>query len=350
VAEPPRVAVVIVNLNAGAFLPRALDSLDAQTVRPARTIVVDNASSDGSPEVVRERYPHVELIALDRNAGFAAANNVGVRAAGDCEWVALLNPDAFPEPGWLEALLSAARENPGHTFFGSRMLIAGEPDRIDGLGDSYHVSGLSWRREHGRRNAGRPTPDAAVDTFSACAGAALYRRDVFLDAGGFDESFFCYIEDSDLAFRLRLRGHRCRYVPEAEAHHVGSALAGVESDFTVYHSNRNLVWAWTKNMPSPLLWIYLPAHLLVNALMVLLYALKGQGRVVLAAKRDALRGLPRVLRARAEVQSRRAVSPLELRRSMARGLSAYQGTRARGPVDRLLDRLGLLDRRSPSSA
>jgi hypothetical protein len=185
---------------------------------------------------------------------------------------------------------------------------------------------------------------------SACAGAALYRRDAFLEAGGFDESFFCYIEDSDLAFRLRLRGHRCGYVPQAEVLHIGSALAGVESDFTVYHSNRNLVWAWVKNMPSPLVWIYLPQHLLVNALMLLLYALKGQGRPVLAAKRDALRGLPRVLRARSEIQSRRAVEPLELRRSMSRGLSAYQGTRARGPVDRLLDRLGLLDRRSPSSA
>jgi GT2 family glycosyltransferase len=350
VADAPRVAIVIVNLNAGEFLPRALDSVAVQTVRPDRTIVVDNGSSDGSPEAVAERYPDVELIRLDRNAGFAAANNLGVRAAEDCEWVALLNPDAFPEPGWLEALLAAARENPGHSFFGSRMLQARDPDRIDGLGDAYHVSGLSWRREHGRRAVGRRAPFTAVDTFSACAGAALYRRDVFLEAAGFDESFFCYIEDSDLAFRLRLRGHRCRYVPEAEVLHVGSALTGVESDFTVYHSNRNLVWAWVKNMPSPLLWIYLPQHLLVNAFMVLLYALKGQGRVVLAAKRDALRALPRLRRARAEAQARRAVGPFELRRSMARGLSAYQGTRARGPVDRLLDRLGLLDRRSASSA
>lgn len=349
-AEAPRVAVVIVNLNAGEFLPRVLDSLAAQTVAPARIIVVDNASSDGSAEAVRERYPDVELIALDRNTGFAAANNLGVRAAEGCDWVALLNPDAFPEPDWLEALVAASRESPGHAFFGSRMVSAREPDRIDGLGDCYHVSGLSWRREHGRRVAGRRAPATAVDTFSACAGAALYRRDVFLEAGGFDESFFCYIEDSDLGFRLRLQGHRCRYVPQAEVRHVGSALTGVESDFTVYHSNRNLVWAWAKNMPSPLFWIYLPAHLIVNALMVLLYALKGQGRVVLAAKRDALRGLPRVLRARAEIQSRRVVSPLELRGSMARGLSAYQGTRARGPVDRLLDRLGLLDRRSASSA
>jgi GT2 family glycosyltransferase len=350
VADAPRVAVVIVNFNAGEFLPRALDALGAQTVRPNRTIVVDNASGDGSPETVAERYPHVELIPLERNAGFAAANNVGVRAAGDCEWVALLNPDAFPSPGWLEALLGAARENPRHSFFGSHMLQARDPDRIDGLGDAYHVSGLSWRREQGRRAVGRRAPFTAVDTFSACAGAALYRRDVFLEAGGFDETFFCYIEDSELAFRLRLQGHRCRYVPEAEVLHVGSALSGVDSDFTVYYSNRNLVWAWMKNMPSPLLWLYLPQHLLVNASMVLLYALKGQGRVVLAAKRDALRALPRVRRARAEAQARRAVGCFDLRRSMERGLSAYQGTRARGPVDRLLDRLGLLDRHAPGSA
>jgi GT2 family glycosyltransferase len=350
VADQPRVAVVVVNLNAGEFLPRALDSLARQTVPPARTIVVDNGSADGSPQAVRERHPDVELVELGRNSGFAAASNFGIRLAQDCDWVALLNPDAFPDPGWLEALVVAARDNPAYAFFGSRMLSARQPDEIDGLGDCYHVSGLSWRRDHGRRVAGRRAPDTPADTFSACAGAALYRRDALLDAGGFDESFFCYIEDSDLAFRLRLRGHRCRYVPGARVLHVGSALTGVESDFTVYHSNRNLVWTWVKNMPSPLVWIYLPQHLLVNALMVVLYALKGQGRAVLAAKRDALRALPRVLRDRSEIQSRRAVEPFELRRAMTRGLSAYQGTRARGPVDRLLDRLGLLDRRSASSA
>ncbi|HEX2233442.1 MAG TPA: glycosyltransferase family 2 protein [Thermoleophilaceae bacterium] len=349
-ADGSRVAVVIVSFNAGEHLPRALESLARQEAPPARTIVVDNGSSDGSVAGLETRFPSVELIALGRNTGFAAANNVGVNAAEDCDWVALLNPDAFPEPSWLRALLAAAESGGGHAFFASCMLSAQDPDLIDGIGDAYHPSGLSWRREHGRRVSGRRTPSVAAETFSASAGAALYRRDAFLSAGGFDEQFFCYLEDTDLAFRLRLRGHRCRYVPEARVLHVGSAIAGRQSDFVVYHSNRNLVWTWAKNMPPALLWPYLPLHLLVNVAMVASYALRGQAGVVLRAKLDALRRLPELRRLRAEVQGSRTAGAGELRAAMTRGLAGYQGTPARAPLDRLLGRLGLLDRRSASSA
>jgi GT2 family glycosyltransferase len=183
------------------------------------------------------------------------------------------------------------------------------------------VSGLAWRRGHGAPAAGRHL--AREEIFSPCAAAALYRRDAFLAAGGFDESFFCYFEDSDLAFRLRLAGHRCLYVPDAVVHHVGSALAGYESDFTVYHSQRNLVWAWAKNMPAGLVWRSLPQHLLLNALAVGWYAARGQRRPVLAAKCDALRGLPRVLRERRAVQRERVVGGSELEPLLARGSAAY---------------------------
>jgi GT2 family glycosyltransferase len=317
-AGAPKIAVIIVNANTGVHIERALTSLAKQTLAPTRVIVVDNASTDGSPGEITKRFPSVELIRLERNVGFAAANNVGVRAADDCEWVALVNPDAFPLSDWLAGLARAIERHPEYAFFGSRLVSADAPSLLDGTGDVYHVSGLAWRRDHGRPATVAPR---AGEIFSPCAAAALYRRDAFLDVGGFDESYFCYFEDSDLAFRLRLAGHRCLYVPDAVVHHVGSVTAGRFSDFTVYHSFRNLVWTYAKNMPTPLLWLYLPQHVLVTGLTLAWFGLRGQGRVVLSSKRDALRELPRVLEQRRAIQRRRKASARELRQAMATGVA-----------------------------
>ena len=314
-------AVVIVNYNGGELVEQALEALAAQTVAPERTIVIDNASSDGSPQRIAECFPEVELLRLGRNAGFAAGNNAGVRAAEGCKWVALMNPDALPESTWLERLLEAARAHPEYGFFGSLLVRADDPEEADGTGDAYHVSGIAWRRDNGR-----PLAEAHLEPgeiFSPCAAAALYRRDVFLDAGGFDEDLFAYYEDSDLAFRLRLLGQRCYYEPTAVVRHVGFATAGEESSFTVFHSQRNLVWAWVKNMPTPLLLIYLPQHLLVNLLNMGWYTTRGQAGPVLRSKVAAVRGLPAVWRRRREIQSKRAVPARVLRAQMERGAGAY---------------------------
>jgi GT2 family glycosyltransferase len=319
-----RVAVVIVNLNGGSLLARALDALAAQTLAPARVIVVDNASTDGSADGLEDRHPGTEVIRLRENVGFAAGNNVGVAAADGCEWVALLNPDAFPEPDWLATLVAAAEANPDFTFFGSRLLCADAPEELDGAGDILHVSGMAWRRYHGDPAAG--TALEREEIFSPCAAAALYHRDAFIGVGGFDETYFCYFEDTDLSYRLRLAGHRCLYVPEAVVHHVGSAIAGVESDFTVYHSFRNLVWTWVKNTPRPLFWLYLPQLVLVQGLLLGAFALRGRPGVILRAQRDALRGLPRVLRERRVIQEMRSVGSGDLRRVMDRGAGGYVTT------------------------
>jgi GT2 family glycosyltransferase len=315
------VAVVIVNYNGGQLLQAALAALARQTVRPRRVLVVDNASSDGSTDGLEEGFPGTEVIGLAENVGFAAANNVGVDAAADCEWVALLNPDAFPEPHWLEELVAAAAEQPSYSFFASQLLLADDPARLDGTGDVYHVSGLAFRRDHGRPVANVARPRSEV--FAPCAAAAMYRRDVFLDAGGFDERYFAYLEDLDLAFRLRLAGHHCLYVPESTVLHMGSAIAGRTSDFTTFHSQRNLVWTYAKNMPSPLVWVYLPMHLLVNVTALAAYSLRGQAGVVWRAKRDAVRGLPPILAERRRLQASRRARARDLRRLMGKGAEAF---------------------------
>jgi GT2 family glycosyltransferase len=318
----PRVAAVIVNWNAAAYLPRALAALHGQRRRPDRIIVIDNASTDGSRDLVAA-FPDVELVALPENVGFAAANNVAASMAADCAWLAFVNPDAFPEPEWLERLLAATEGSPGHAMFASELRDATDPRRLDGAGDAYHVSGLPWRIGHG--GPLQLENRAPHDVFSPCAAAALIRRDAFDAVGGFDASYFCYIEDVDLAFRLRLQGHRCLYVPGAIAHHVGSALAGRRSDFAVYHGHRNLVWTWVKNMPAWWLLLYLPQHLLLTLASIVRFGANGQLGTILRAKWDAVTGLGPVLAARRRVQRRRTVSARSVVGAMTHGwLAPYR--------------------------
>lgn len=304
----PKVAVIIVNHNGEQYLERCLAALTRQSVPIWRCIVVDNAStrpafSDGPP-------PGIEFICLEQNLGFAAANNLAVRHAEGAEWIALLNPDAFPDSQWLEKLLDAAQRFPAYASFASRMLSADNPEILDGAGDNYHASGRVRRRGHGLPATGRFLDYEEV--FSPCAAAALYRTAAFQEVGGFDEDLFCYLEDVDLGFRLRLLGYRCLYVPEAVVHHIGSAITGRRSDFSVYHGHRNLVWVFVKNMPNPLFWRYLPGHILVNILGILFYLARGQFSTIVRAKYHALKHLPRIVAQRRRIQHGRRVSIPEL--------------------------------------
>lgn len=317
-APVPKVAVISVNYNSGTLIERCLSALSRQSLPPARIIVVDNRSTDGSVEGVEANHPDVCLIRLDHNAGFSAANNRALKTVGDCDWVALLNPDAFPEPDWLEKLMQAAEEFPDYSFFGSRMLRADEPRTLDGAGDTYHVSGLCWRRGCGLAAEGAYVK--AEEIFSPCAAAALYRTDILEQVGGFDETFFCFCEDVDLGFRLRLAGYRCLYVAGAVVHHVGSAITGKESDFSVYYIQRNLVWTYLKNMPWPLFWLYLPYHVLMNLFLVALFATRGHAKIILKAKYDALKAIPLMYRQRRQIQSKKTISAWALRRVLTKWL------------------------------
>lgn len=316
----PKVSVVIVNWNGGELLLRCLADLAAQTCAPHEVIVIDNASSDGSAQKAAAQFPQVRVIEAGSNLGFAAGNNLAVKlAAPDSEWIALLNPDAFPEPTWLQALLDAAQRHPDCALFGSRLMDAHNRDLLDGIGDVYHGSGLVWREAHGA--AAVPALLQPKEIFSTCAAAGLYRKDVFLEVGGFDEDYFCYVEDVDLGFRYRLAGHRCLYVPDSVAYHVGSALTGKRSDFSVYHGHRNLVWTFVKDMPGALLWLLLPWHLALNAVSLAYFTMQGQGNAIWRAKRDALKGLPAVWRKRRALQSQRRASIAEIWRVLDKRLT-----------------------------
>jgi len=264
----PRVAVIIVAFNSGPDLQRALDGLEAQTYRDFEILLWDNASTDGAGE--RANLPHEpgslpsRFIRSGENLGFAAANNRAA-ALADGELIALLNPDAVPEPAWLERLVAALDARADAVMAASLQLCAEDPDRLDGAGDVYHVSGVPYRGGFG---APMGAHIQTGEVFGPCGAAALYRRTAFEAAGGFDERYFCYVEDVDLAYRLRRAGGRCVFAHDAVVRHVGSASTGRRSEFSVYHGVRNRTWTLFKSTPAPLFPIIASAHILALALLI----------------------------------------------------------------------------------
>jgi GT2 family glycosyltransferase len=283
---------------------------------------VDNASTDGSVARIASEHAWVEVVQAGTNAGFAGGNNIGMRMLTDCDWIALLNPDAFPEPRWLETLVEASHRRPEFSFFASLLLDDADPGSIDGAGDAYHPTGLAWRLNHTSRLD--DTELTEIEVFGPCAAAALYRRSAVEDVGYFDERWFCYLEDTDLAFRLRLRGARCLFVPGARVRHIGSVVTGRESAFTLYHSHRNLVWTWVRDMPGPLVWRNLHHLVIGTALSIGYYATRGQFTTLLRAKRDGFAALPWLLRERREARAKNSVDWRELRALMQPASAGYR--------------------------
>ena len=296
------VVVVIVNFNGGDLLERSIASLKRQSHPPKSIMVVDNHSQVQPIYGDEPWLQGVEVIKLTTNVGFAAANNLAISRIQDAEWVALLNPDAVAQTDWLQSLMEAVEENPGVHVFASRMLKAEDLTRLDGAGDVYCRGGSAYRRGYGA-----PAIDSYAQNdwvFSPCGGAALYKVSTFLDLGGFDEDFFCYLEDIDLGCRFQLAGFRCLYLANAVVHHIGSAITGEHSPFSVYHCQRNIVWVFLKNMPLPHLWSFLPLHLLLMLSSLWSSRSKGMFCLVLKAKWHALIGIPGMLQKRWRIQPR----------------------------------------------
>ena len=292
------VAVIIVNYNSGALLDRCLQSLLAQTLCADELVVVDNASTDAESQSILDAITTATIIRSETNLGYGGAINLAVRTIDTPDYIVCLNPDAFPEPDWLEAMVNAADSHPDYGSFASLMLREDDTSVVDGAGDELHFTGIPWRRFHQQELHDNLQTEPV---FSACAGAALYRTVLFNQLGGFDDVYFMYVEDIDLGFRLQLAGYPCLFVRDAIVHHIGSAVTGEGSDFSVYFGHRNLVYCYFKNMPLLLLLTTLPFHVLANLVTLIVLAVKGRGGAIGKAKLDALKKLPSAIRARNNV-------------------------------------------------
>jgi GT2 family glycosyltransferase len=250
----PDVTVVIPCWNGRRWLPGLLGSLRTQTLAPIQTVVVDNGSSDGSVAFLKAEHPEVQIQALPRNTGFAHAVNRGIELARG-ELVALLNTDVVLSPEWLQRMAATLSSDPGAASVACKMRQFGSERLIYDTGDILRRDGACEQRGRFGRDIGQY--DEPEEIFGACAGAALYRRDVLRAVGGFDERFFAYLEDVDLALRLRLAGWSCRYEPVL-ALHLGEGSSHQLSGAHHYLVERNtllLVGKW-----FPLRWLPLVAY------------------------------------------------------------------------------------------
>lgn len=308
------IAVIIVNWNGKKFIAECLDGLRRQRWRDFSITLVDNGSVDGSRELVQENYPEVKLIGLAENVGFAAANNMAIKAT-DSDYVALLNPDTVAEAGWLENLVKALEKHPAAGMTASKMLLYGHPDIIDRAGDVYTRAGTALLEGRGQP-AGRYSRQKEV--FGACAGAALYRRRMLDAIGLFDEDFFLLYEDVDLSFRAQLQGYKCLYVPQAVVFHKASSSIGDDTPVSVYYSHRNLEWVFIQNMPAGLFKKTLIPHLLYDLAAFLFFIGRGRGGDFIKAKWHALKGVRRALKKRSRVQAAKKVTDDYIWNIMAR--------------------------------
>lgn len=308
----PLVDVVVVAYRSSRHLPALSAALTRQSCRDWRLIVWDNASPE-HPAQAADLPSGALLVSSKDNLGFAAGNNRAA-ALGRAPFLAFLNPDAFPEPDWLQALLEAARRWPQAAAFGSAQIRAEESTRWDGLGDVLFAAGVPYRAAYGKPRRG-PPPQG--ETFSACAAAMLVRREAFEAVGGFDEDLFCFGEDVDLGFRLRLAGAAVVQVAGAVVAHVGGASTGRRSDFADFHGVRNRLWVFVKNMPGPLFWPLLPLHLALSLILLACYPLSGRGLAGWRGFLAGLHGLPAVWRKRRTVQRGRCASCWRIAQALA---------------------------------
>ena len=269
------VSVVIPNFNGIAFLDSVLASLEGQTLNNFEVILVDNGSTDGSCSFVTANYPWVHLIELSENFGFCGAVNAGIRAA-KAPYVLLLNNDTEVKEDFVEEMLAAIRRHKNAFSCGARMVQDHDRDKLDDVGNYYCALGWSFARGRGKDIHAYETEDRI---FSACAGAAIYRKKILEKIGYFDEEHFAYLEDTDIGYRARIYGYENWYAPKAIVYHVGSGTSGSRyNQFKTRYSSRNNIYLIYKNMP--LLQIILNLPFLVAGFLVkfLFFAVKGMGK------------------------------------------------------------------------
>ncbi len=304
--QAPLVSIIIPNWNGKAHLPTCLDALRRQTYAPIETIVVDNASTDGSQALIAADYPEVRLVELASNQGFAGAVNRGIEAARG-EIIVLLNNDTEADPAWIAELVRALDEHPEAGFAASKLRLFDRRHLLHSAGDTFSRAGQANSRGVWQEDCGQYDSEDAV--FSACGGAVAYRRAMLDDVGLLDEDFFFNLEDVDLAWRAQLQGYGCVFVPTAIVYHKLSATGGGVT--ASYYTGRNAVWLIAKDYPADLLWRDWPR--IVGAQLAVtrdaLAAWRGEAaRARLRGQLAGLWGLPHIMRKRREVQRRRRVS------------------------------------------
>lgn len=279
-----QVTIIIPNYNGHAFLKDCLEAIFAQENCPAcQVLVVDNGSVDESRELLSTYFPQVRVIALPSNTGFCHAVNVGIQAA-ETPYVILLNNDTKVFPWFVRALYDAIEARQEAFSVSAQMVMWDDPKLLDDAGDRYCVLGWAYARGKGKPAAAYDRP---AEVFSACGGAAIYRRDILKKIGLFDEGHFAYLEDLDIGWRARIYGYRNFYEPAAGVIHYGSATSGARyNEWKTGLAAANSVYVIAKNMPLFQWILNLPFLMAGFFVKFLFFCKKGMGRQYLGGLRE----------------------------------------------------------------
>jgi GT2 family glycosyltransferase len=295
-------SIIIPNYNGSHHLGPLFDCLANQTLRDFEVVFVDNGSGDGSllhAEQLAERHGiPLRAVRNEMNRGFSPACNQGIMAAAG-RWLVLLNNDTRPESKWLEMLVNTAGSSPDVGMVASKMLRAAHPEQIDSAGIAVDWMGIVWDWRGGEPD--HINEREAVEVFGPCGGAALYSREMIDEIGAFDEDFFAYMEDVDLAWRARLAGWRCLLQPQARVLHDHSATLGHTSPRKRFLLGRNKVWLLVKNYPAPWFYRNLPLLLAYDGMAATFGGVMQRDLVAWQGRMAGLRQLPRFWRKRREI-------------------------------------------------
>ncbi|MDD7738984.1 MAG: glycosyltransferase family 2 protein [Fusicatenibacter sp.] len=280
-----QVAIVIPNYNGRAYLEVCLEALEQQTFQDFAVYLVDNGSTDDSCSFVAEHYPEVRQIRLDDNYGFSRAVNEGIRSS-KAPYVILLNNDTQVFPDFVEELYQGICQRKNAFACSAKLISYRERDKIDDAGNYYNLLGWAFARGKGKSVDLYEKPEKI---FAACAGAAIYRREVFEKIGLFDEEHFAYLEDTDIGYRARIFGYENYYLPSAKVYHVGSGTSGSRYNlFKIRYSSRNNIYLIYKNMPIGQIILNLPALFLGFLAKFVFFSRKGFGKEYLAGIKNGL--------------------------------------------------------------
>ena len=273
------VSIVIPNYNGMEYMQTCLDSLLSQTYGNMPIIVVDNGSTDGSLEYVKETYSQIQVIAFSENTGFCHAINIGIKAV-KTPYVILLNNDTESAPDFVEKLLKGIKERKKAFSCAAKMIQFQNRNLLDDAGNYYNALGWAFARGKGKEVSCYSRPEKI---FSACAGAAIYRRDLLEQIGLFDEEHFAYLEDIDIGYRARIQGYQNWYLPEAKVYHIGSGTSGSRYNlFKIRYSSRNNIYMIYKNMPVGQLILNAPLLILGFLIKIIFFAKEGFGKEYIA--------------------------------------------------------------------
>ncbi|MBF0557416.1 MAG: glycosyltransferase family 2 protein [Nitrospirae bacterium] len=305
--KPPAISIIIVNWNGKEFLEDCFNALQRQSHKDFEVIFVDNASTDASLKLAKELAADLKLNAKfvinKENRGFAGGNNEGFKHSSG-EYIALLNTDTVADENWLRELTGAMSDDATIGLCASKLVVFNE-NVIDSAGDGYSTFGHAFKRGEGLSDTAYPEKEYV---FGACAGAALYRREMIERIGFFDEDFFLIFEDTDISFRALLSGWKCLYVPQAVvSHRVGGSIRTI-SESAAYHVVRNDKLVKIKNIPFRVLMYKAPCLILGEIIWLIYYIIQKRFGCYVRGNIDALKMLPLMLKKRRQIMGLRKAS------------------------------------------